>query len=74
MLRRSFTTGLAAAPLFAAMPPSRMPRAEKVLRVAMTAADIPTTTGQPNQGAEGIRFAGITAYDALTPGTCRAAT
>ena len=66
MLRRSFTTGLAAAPLVASMPRIAQAQGEKVLRVAMTAADIPTTTGQPNQGAEGIRFAGITAYDALT--------
>ena len=36
------------------------------LRVAMTAADIPLTTGQPSQGGEGIRFMGITAYDGLT--------
>ena len=36
------------------------------LRVAMTAADIPLTTGQPNQGAEGVRFMGITVYDGLT--------
>lgn len=39
--------------------------AEKVLRVAMTAGDIPLTTGQASQGSEGIRFMGITAYDAL---------
>ncbi len=32
----------------------------------MTAADIPLTTGQPNQGAEGVRFMGITVYDGLT--------
>ncbi|MBD3844484.1 ABC transporter substrate-binding protein [Bosea sp. SSUT16] len=36
------------------------------LRVAMTAGDIPLTTGQPSQGGEGIRFMGITAYDGLT--------
>jgi ABC-type transport system substrate-binding protein len=39
---------------------------EKVLRVAMTAADIPKTTGQPDQGFEGNRFTGIPLYDALT--------
>jgi ABC-type transport system substrate-binding protein len=67
MLRRSFTSGLAAVPLLPAQTRAAGAQgAEKVLRVAMTAADIPTTTGQPNQGAEGIRFAGITAYDALT--------
>jgi ABC-type transport system substrate-binding protein len=35
------------------------------LRIAMTAADIPLTTGQPDQGFEGYRFAGYTIYDAL---------
>ncbi len=39
--------------------------AEKILRVAMTAADIPLTTGQASQGGEGIRFMGVTAYNAL---------
>jgi peptide/nickel transport system substrate-binding protein len=37
----------------------------KILRVAMTAADIPLTTGQASQGGEGVRFMGVTAYDAL---------
>src|ERR1700685_1568193 len=36
------------------------------LRIAMTAADIPRTLGQPDQGFEGNRFAGLTMYDALT--------
>ena len=35
------------------------------LRIGMTAADIPQTTGQPDQGFEGYRFAGYTIYDAL---------
>ena len=39
---------------------------EKVLRVAMTAADIPRTLGQPDQGFEGNRFTGIPIYDSLT--------
>jgi peptide/nickel transport system substrate-binding protein len=39
---------------------------EKVLRIAMTAADIPKTSGQPDQGFEGNRFTGIPLYDALT--------
>jgi peptide/nickel transport system substrate-binding protein len=38
---------------------------ESVLRVAMTAADIPDWTGAPDQGYEGYRFAGYTMYDAL---------
>ena len=39
---------------------------EKVLRIGMTAADIPRTLGQPDQGFEGNRFTGIPMYDALT--------
>jgi peptide/nickel transport system substrate-binding protein len=35
------------------------------LRVGMTAADIPLTTGQTDQGGEGMRFIGYTVYDAL---------
>jgi peptide/nickel transport system substrate-binding protein len=40
--------------------------AESVLRIGMTAADIPRTLGQPDQGYEGNRFTGVTMYDALT--------
>jgi peptide/nickel transport system substrate-binding protein len=38
---------------------------EKVLRVAMTAADIPLNIGQPDQGFEGFRFMGYMLYDPL---------
>lgn len=47
-------------------PSATAPAQEKVLRVAMTAADIPRTLGQPDQGFEGNRFTGITMFDALT--------
>jgi peptide/nickel transport system substrate-binding protein len=40
--------------------------AETVLRIGMTAADIPRTSGQPDQGFEGNRFTGLTMYDSLT--------
>jgi ABC-type transport system substrate-binding protein len=40
--------------------------AEQVLRIGMTAADIPRTLGQPDQGFEGNRFTGIPLYDSLT--------
>src|SRR6266700_6725180 len=40
--------------------------AETVLRIGMTAADIPRTSGQPDQGYEGNRFTGVTMYDSLT--------
>ena len=39
--------------------------AESVLRVAMTVGDIPTWTGQPDQGYEGYRFVGWNLHDAL---------
>src|ERR1700694_3529803 len=48
----------------AALP--RSAGAETVLRIGMTAADIPRTLGQPDQGFEGNRFTGLTMYDALT--------
>ncbi len=53
--------------LAAAMMPWRRARAasETVLRVAMTVADIPLTTGQTNQGGEGDRFIGYQLFDAL---------
>ena len=36
------------------------------IRIGMTAADIPLTHGQPDQGFEGNRFTGIPMYDGLT--------
>jgi peptide/nickel transport system substrate-binding protein len=41
-------------------------RAESVLRVAMSAGDIPDWTGAPDQGYEGYRFVGFSLYDSLT--------
>jgi len=40
--------------------------AERVLRIGMTAADIPRTLRQPDQRFEGNRFTGLTMYDGLT--------
>ena len=40
-------------------------RAESVVRVAMTAGDIPDWTGAPDQGYEGYRFVGFSLYDSL---------
>jgi len=42
-----------------------LPSSAQTLRVAMTAADLPTTTGIPNNGGEGYRFCGFTAFDSL---------
>ncbi len=36
-----------------------------VLRIATTLSDIPLTTGQATQGAEGLRFISLTVYDSL---------
>jgi peptide/nickel transport system substrate-binding protein len=40
--------------------------AETAVRIGMTAADIPRTLGQPDQGFEGNRFTGNTMYEGLT--------
>ncbi len=40
-------------------------RAEDVLRIAMTASEIPTTTGAPNNGFEGVRFLGFPEFEGL---------
>src|SRR5919107_133393 len=61
-VRRSRPLLLAAALAAGAALPAQ---AETVLRIAMTLADIPVTTSQPNQGAEGWRFIGATLYDGL---------
>src|SRR5258708_37820451 len=37
--------------------------AESVLRIAITAGDIPDWTGQPDQGFEGYRFVGFALYE-----------
>ncbi len=39
--------------------------AQSVLRIAVTAADIPDWRGQPDQGFEGNRFVGFSLYDTL---------
>jgi peptide/nickel transport system substrate-binding protein len=39
--------------------------AEQVLRIAMTAADVPLTTGAPDEGYEGIRFLGYPIFEGL---------
>src|SRR5262245_64211007 len=35
------------------------------LRIAMTASDVPTTTGAPDNGYEGVRFLGYPIYEGL---------
>jgi len=38
---------------------------EEMLRIAMTASDIPTATGTPNNGFEGYRFLGFPIFEGL---------
>jgi ABC-type transport system substrate-binding protein len=39
--------------------------AQGTLRIAMTSSDIPTTTGMPNNGFEGMRFLGYPVFESL---------
>lgn len=39
--------------------------AQGTLRIAMTASDIPTATGMPNNGFEGMRFMGYPIFEGL---------
>src|SRR5579872_4932019 len=52
--------GAVAAPALPAMAAG-----QKILRIAMTAADLPSTHGIPNNGFEGFRFLGYPPYDGL---------
>ena len=69
MNRRAFLRKTASAALLPALqslgPEAGHAAGEKVLRIAMTLGDIPLTTGQPSQGAEGIRFIGLALYDSM---------
>ncbi len=63
-LRRFLITAcLAAMPALMAIPAVQ---AQGTIRIGMTAADIPLTNGQPDQGFEGNRFTGIPLFDSLT--------
>src|SRR3954469_24675291 len=61
---KAATAWLLATALVVGLP--QLASAETVLRIGMTAADIPRTLGQPDQGFEGNRFTGIPIYDSLT--------
>ncbi|MCA8930011.1 MAG: ABC transporter substrate-binding protein [Alphaproteobacteria bacterium] len=66
MLRRTLRRSVGAAVLAGAIAlPGAQAQAESVLRVGMTAADIPINIGQPDQGFEGFRFMGYMLYDPL---------
>src|ERR1700752_824974 len=58
---------MAAAPIAAGLLAAFMSTVSaQTVRIGMTAADIPKTVGQPDQGFEGNRFTGNTMYDGLT--------
>jgi peptide/nickel transport system substrate-binding protein len=58
---------LAGVPVAAAMLAATISAASaQTVRIGMTAADIPKTVGQPDQGFEGNRFTGNTMYEGLT--------
>jgi len=61
-----FVRNVLYAAALAALPLSHQSaEAETTLRIAMTAADIPTTTGLPNNGFEGMRFLGYPIFEGL---------
>jgi ABC-type transport system substrate-binding protein len=60
--RRSLLLAAAAA---TAAPRLSLAAVPQVLRIAMTASDLPTTAGIPNNGSEGYRFLGYPVYDGL---------
>src|ERR1700732_3443922 len=49
--------------LAALLLPQQPVRADTTLRIAMTASDIPTMTGLPNNGFEGMRFLGYPIFE-----------
>src|SRR5260370_4311102 len=62
MLMRKASYALALAAVLLGYRPAM---AETMLRIAMTAADIPTATGLPNNGFEGMRFMGYPIFEGL---------
>ena len=61
LIRKASTTFALAAALLSLKPAL----AETTLRIAMTAVDIPTATGLPNNGFEGMRFLGYPIFEGL---------
>src|SRR3954453_22684677 len=60
-IRKAFCT----VALLTALLSSHSATAETTLRIAMTASDIPTATGLPNNGFEGMRFLGFPIFEGL---------
>ena len=56
---------LAAGSALAATSAPTAAQAQTTLRIAMTASDVPTATGMPNNGFEGMRFMGYPIFEGL---------
>src|SRR3979490_3387036 len=61
LIRKAFCTFTLAAGLLS----HQGARADTTLRIAMPASDIPTATGLPNNGFEGMRFLGFPIFEGL---------
>src|SRR6202140_2947362 len=61
LIRKAFCTFALAAGLLS----HQGAMADTTLRIAMTASDIPTATGLPNNGFEGMRFLGYPIFEGL---------
>jgi len=55
----------ASALLAAALAVPALAQTPRTLRIAMTASDVPTTSGMPNNGFEGMRFLGYPIFESL---------
>ena len=64
LIRKAFCT-LTFLALAAGLLSSQPATAETTLRIGMTASDIPTATGMPNNGFEGMRFLGYPIFEGL---------
>ncbi len=62
--RRGLISAAVGAASIPAIPGQAGAAPAQVLRIGMTASDLPTTHGIPNNGGEGFRFLGYPAYDA----------
>src|SRR3954468_13726408 len=63
LTRRGLLASAAGVAALPAIPAAAAPG--QILRIGMTAADLPTTHGIPNNGGEGFRFLGYPAYDSI---------
>jgi peptide/nickel transport system substrate-binding protein len=61
----AFAAGALAAVALVATPAAAQQQQPRTLRIGMTATDVPTTTGMPNNGFEGMRFLGYPIFESL---------